>query len=102
MPSSRGSLAARLLTLVLLLLGVLLAFWADFPASADSLQIVRVGQGVWYRRYHYNSLYGAQRDVYILDANLNDPEVVVRFPYRTGSAVATVSTFVSGTPRAVG
>jgi hypothetical protein len=83
-----------------------LLFGLCLPAFADTLTITKVGQGVYYKKYHYNALYGAQQDVYILDANLNDPEVSVRFPYvlgpANGQAYVPVSTHVARTPGAVG
>jgi exopolysaccharide biosynthesis protein len=93
---------ARVLSLALLLFAVFLCLQGGPPALGDSVEIIKVGQGVTYKKLHYNNLFGAQQDVYILDVNLKDPEVVLRFPYRTGSGVATTSTFASQTGRSVG
>jgi hypothetical protein len=72
------------------------------PAHADTLTVTKVGQGVYYKKYHYNALFGAQQDVYILDANLNDPEVVLKFPYRLNGSYLTTSSYATSTSRAVG
>lgn len=89
------SISARLGAL---LLSILLA-----PAVfADTASTTKVGQGVYYKKHHYNSLHGAQQDVYVLDVNLNTPEVSFVTRYRTGSATQTTSSFASTTGRAVG
>lgn len=93
---------ARLPLLLLVVFALALILPSARPAVGDTTEVLRVGQGVWYKKFHYNSLFGAPQDVYILEANLNDPEVVVRFPYRTGSATAKTTTFAAETPRAVG
>ena len=64
--------------------------------AADSVTTNQVGEGVVYKHYHYDSLDGGKQEVYVTDANLNDPAVSIRFPYltakRTVSAhAATVS-----------
>src|SRR5687768_6178055 len=69
---------------------------------ADTATTTKVGQGIYYKKHHYNSLHGAQQDVYILDVNLNSPEVSFTIRYRTGSATQTTSSFASTTARAVG
>jgi ribosomal protein L24E len=89
---------ATLLTIPLALTLLLPAM----PVRSDTQTVTKIGQGVYYKKTHYVSLYGAQRDVYVLDANLNDPEVKVKFPYRTGGAKATVSVFGAETPGAIG
>src|SRR5688572_13052879 len=92
----QAHLARRCVTIVSILAFICLS------AFSDTFSTTKVGQGVYYKKNHYNSLYGAQRDVYVLDANLNTPEVALAFPYRTGSSRATTSFFASTTPRAVG
>lgn len=69
---------------------------------ADTFSTTKVGQGVYYKKNHYNSLHGAQQDVYVLDVNLNTPETSFAIRYVTGSATRTTSTFASTTARAVG
>lgn len=102
MRSHRSPLPVRLPGVFLTLLALALALHSGTPVTGDSTQVIRVGQGVVYKKFHYNSLFGAQQDVYILEANLNDPEVVVRFPYRSGSGTARTTAFAAETPRAVG
>jgi hypothetical protein len=102
MSTRRPAASVRLPSLVVFVVALLLAGRAGVPAYGDSVTVSRVGQGVLYKKYHYNALFGAQQDVYILEANLNDPEVVVRLPYRSGSGTARTSTFAAETARAVG
>jgi exopolysaccharide biosynthesis protein len=100
--SHRSTPPARLLVLLLCFTALLCTLHSGTPASGDTTTIIKVGQGVTYKKFHYNSLFGAAQDVYILDVNLNDPEVVLRFPYRTGSGTARTTTFSAETPRSVG
>ncbi|MFN3651558.1 MAG: phosphodiester glycosidase family protein [Armatimonadota bacterium] len=100
--ATRRCVPRSLLRCLLLLCALLFLPRFAVPAAADSVTVTKVGQGVWYKKFHYNSLFGAPQDVYILDANLNDPEVVVRFPYLTGGSRRTTSGFATGTGRAVG
>lgn len=70
--------------------------------GADSYTTTKVGQGVYYKRHQYNSWNGAKRVMYVLDLNLNTPEVSVTTRYLTGGSRATTSWFASTTGRAVG
>ena len=72
------------------------------PLWADSATTTKVGQGVYYKRHQYNNWLGAKRVMYVLDLNLNTPEVSVTTRYLTGGSRATTSWFAATTARAVG
>jgi fibronectin type 3 domain-containing protein len=59
--------------------------------GADTVTTNQIGQGVVYRHYHYDSLYSAKEEIYVVDVNLNDPAPSMELPYRTGGATRTVS-----------
>ena len=61
------------------------AFGVDFSTTNQ------IGQGVLYKHYHYDALSNAKEEIYVVDANLNDPGVALQFPYLTGGATRTVS-----------
>src|SRR5687767_10289575 len=80
----------------------LLGFLLVPAIVADTFSTTKVGQGVYYKKNHYNNLHGGQQDVYVLDVNLNTPETAFVIRHVTGSATRTTSTFASTTGRAVG
>lgn len=59
--------------------------------GADTVTTNQIGQGVIYRHYHYDSLYSAKEEIYVVDVNLNDPAPSMGFPYLTGGATRTVT-----------
>ena len=69
--------------------------------AADTAATNQIGQGVIYRHYHYDSLYGARENIFITEVNLNDPATAMKFPYRSGGATRTVSAHAATVPGAV-
>ena len=79
-------MAGRIISF-LLLLGIL----AQPVRGANTITTNQLGQGVLYKHYHFDSLYNALEEVYVVDANLNDPAVSLKMPYLTGGATRTVA-----------
>jgi fibronectin type 3 domain-containing protein len=74
--------------------GLFLVFWCAACKEvfgADTIITNQIGQGVVYRHYHYDSLYNAKEEIYVVDVNLSDPATSMKFPYLTGGATRTVS-----------
>ena len=59
--------------------------------GVDTITTNQIGQGVIYRHYHYDSLYSAKEEIYVVDVNLDAPAPSLELPYRTGGATRTVS-----------
>ena len=59
--------------------------------GANTIVTNQLGQGVVYLHYHFDNLYNALEEVYVLDVNLNDPAPSLRLPFRTNGATRTVS-----------
>jgi hypothetical protein len=81
-----------------------------FAAGFVRAQLVaeeQVGQGVIYRQYRYASLFNAKQEFFVLDVDLNNPAVDIKFPYARGSAATPpdpyvgTSVFAARTPGAV-
>ena len=78
--------------------------WCGLPLGvfgADTVTTNQIGQGVIYRHYHYDSLYSAKEEIYVVDVDLNDPAPSMAFPYRTGGATRTVSAHAATVPGAI-
>ena len=73
--------------LFLLLLGA-----SHSTFAADTIVTNQIGQGLVYRHYHYDNLDGGKQEVYIMDANLNDPAVSIKMPFLTAGRTVTAST----------
>jgi hypothetical protein len=69
--------------------------------GANTVITNQIGQGVLYRHYHYDALYGAKQEIYVVDVNLNDPAPSMAFPYLTGGATRTVSAHAATVPGAI-
>ena len=54
--------------------------------GANTIVTNQLGQGVVYLHYHFDNLYNALEEVYVLDVNLNDPAPSLRLPFRTNGA----------------
>lgn len=83
------------LLLLFLLLGTINGF------SANTVTTNQLGQGVIYKKYHYDNLYNSLQEIYIADINLNDPAPYVQIPYLAGGTKRTVSAHAGTVPGAL-
>lgn len=87
----RGA-AMRLVVLLGLLAGLCASAHAQLFAGVDWFRR-DVGQGVTWRHYWFDSLFGSHQSISYLEADLDDPAIQIQFPYLASSRQQT-STFV--------
>ncbi|PKO19648.1 hypothetical protein CVU37_02885 [candidate division BRC1 bacterium HGW-BRC1-1] len=76
------------------------------PALAEDLNTVdwferEVGNGVVWRYYRFDSLFGSKQSITYIEADLGNPAVSVEFPYLAASRQATSSMIPGQFPNAV-
>lgn len=99
-PAGRGSGAARVALAVLMLVGLRAPVGAQLFDGVDWFER-KVGEGVVWRHYWFDNLFGSRQSLSYLEVDLDEPGVIVEFPFLVASRDLTSSLVPAQFPDAV-